>query len=55
MPASPGPSYFTDENALGIGKLLRRSGRDDVLYPGHEALPEVPLDIAPPGPRRERW
>lgn len=43
MPASPGPSYFTDENALGLGKLLRRSGRDDVLYPGHEALPEVPL------------
>lgn len=37
------PAYFTDENTLGLGKLLRRSGRDDVLYPGHEALPEVPL------------
>jgi hypothetical protein len=35
--------YFADENALGLGKLLRRSGRDDVLYPGHEELPEVPL------------
>lgn len=35
--------YFTDENALGLGKMLRRSGRDDVLYPGHEDLPEVPL------------
>jgi hypothetical protein len=35
--------YFTDENALGLGKLLRRSGRDDVLYAGHEDLPEVPL------------
>lgn len=42
---SPGfkPVYFTDENTLGLGKLLRRSGRDDVLYPGHERLPEVPL------------
>lgn len=35
--------YFADENSLGMGKLLRRSGRADVLYPGHEALPEVPL------------
>ncbi|WP_415096164.1 hypothetical protein [Micropruina sp.] len=38
--------YFTDENTLGMGKLLRRSGRDDVLYPGHEDLPEVPLGTA---------
>ncbi|TQJ31329.1 hypothetical protein [Microbacterium sp. SLBN-146] len=37
------PVYFTDENALGLGKLLRRKGRDDVVYPGHESLPEVPL------------
>lgn len=37
------PRSFTDENTLGLGKLLRRSGRDDVLYPGHEDLPEVPL------------
>lgn len=37
------PVYFADENALGLGKLLRRSGRDDVVYPGHENLPEVPL------------
>jgi len=35
--------YFTDENTLGLGKLLRRGGRDDVLYPGHEDLPEVSL------------
>lgn len=35
--------YFTDENALGLGKLLRRSGRSDVLHPGHDDLPEVPL------------
>jgi hypothetical protein len=35
--------YFTDENTLGLGKLLRRAGRDDVLYPGHEDLVEVPL------------
>ena len=37
------PVYFTDENALGLGKLLSRNGRGDVLYPGHDALPQVPL------------
>lgn len=37
------PAYFTDENTLGLGKLLRRSGREDVLYPGHEELPQVEL------------
>lgn len=35
--------YFTDENTLALDKLLRRAGRDDVLYPGHEELPEVPV------------
>ncbi|KAA9107928.1 hypothetical protein [Microbacterium rhizomatis] len=35
--------YFTDENALGMGKLLSRSGRDDIVFPGHPALPEVLL------------
>lgn len=34
--------YFTDENLLGLGKLLRRSGRRNVVYPGHEDLPEIP-------------
>jgi hypothetical protein len=43
MPPAPGPVYFTDENTLGLGKLLRRSGRDDVLYPGHEDPPEVSI------------
>ena len=43
MATGPGPVYFTDEHTLGLGKLLRRSGRDDVLYPGHEDLPDVPL------------
>lgn len=38
--------YFTDENALGLGKLLRRREREDVLYPGHGALPDVPLGSA---------
>jgi PIN like domain len=38
-----GPAYFTDENTLGLGKLLRRAGREDVLFPGHEDLPQVPL------------
>lgn len=37
------PVYFADENTPGLGKLLNRSGRTDVLYPGHENLPEVPL------------
>ena len=35
--------YFTDENALGLGKLLERAGSKIVLYPGHQGLPEVPL------------
>lgn len=39
----PRPLYFTDENLLGLGRLLRRQGRDDVLYPGHEQLPGIPL------------
>lgn len=43
MSVGLGPVYFTDENTLGLGKLLRRSGRDDVVYPGHEDLAEVPL------------
>ena len=46
MPSAPGPVYFTDENTLGLGKLLRRSGRDDVVYPGHADLPEVPIGTA---------
>jgi PIN like domain len=41
--AAQAPVYFTDENTLGLGKLLRREGRDDVVYPGHEQLPEVPI------------
>lgn len=43
MAQSGAPVYFTDENALGLGKLLRRLGRNDVVYPGHEDLLEVPL------------
>ena len=38
-----GARYFADENALGMAKLLIRSGRIDVVHPGHEALPAVPL------------
>ena len=34
--------WFADESVLGLGRLLARD-RDDVLYPGHPALPEVPL------------
>lgn len=43
MSAAFSPVYFTDENALGMGKILHRSGREDVLFPGHPSLPEVPL------------
>lgn len=43
MPTGPAFVYFTDENSLGLGKLLHRAGREDVLYPGHPSLPEVPL------------
>ncbi len=40
------PVYFTDENTLGLGKLMRRGGRLNVVYPGHESLPEIPLGSA---------
>jgi hypothetical protein len=43
MSHEPKPVYFTDENALGLGKLLHLDGREDVLFPGHASLPEVPL------------
>lgn len=43
MADRPEPAYFADENALGLAKLLRRTGREDVLHPGHEELPIVPI------------
>ena len=42
MPGGGQTTYFVDENTLGLGKLLRRKGREDVLFPGHESLPEIP-------------
>lgn len=42
MVTIPGPVYFTDENTLGLGKLLRRAGRDDVVFPGFDGLPQIP-------------
>lgn len=42
MPRGAALVYFTDENTLGLGRLLRRLGRHDVVYPGHEELPEIP-------------
>lgn len=44
--AEPSVVYFADENLLGMGKLLCRAGRPDVLHPGHEALPEIPRGTA---------
>jgi len=41
--AVPAPVYFTDENTLGLGKLLCKGGREDVVYPGHVDLPDVPV------------
>ena len=35
--------YFADENALGLAKLLIRAGREDIVHPGRELLPKVPL------------
>lgn len=35
--------YFADENAMGLAKLLIRDhGREDVVYPGHDGLPQIP-------------
>lgn len=46
MSAGASTAYFADENALGLGKLLHRAGRQDILYPGHTDLPAVPLGTA---------
>ena len=45
MPSGLGPVYFTDENALGLGKLLERAGRSNVLYPGHQGCPKSHLAL----------
>lgn len=37
--------YFADENLIGMGKLLRREGRDDIFYPGHEGVPEISREM----------
>lgn len=34
--------WFADESVLGFGRRLA-ARRDDVLFPGHPALPDVPL------------
>lgn len=33
--------FFVDENDLGLGRLLGKE-YEDVVYPGHPALPQVP-------------
>jgi len=40
MSAAFSPVFFADENALGLGKLLHRRGRDDIVYPGHPTCPK---------------
>lgn len=35
------PKWFVDETSLGLAKMLAIA-RDDVLHPGHPALPSVP-------------
>ncbi|MBA3308674.1 MAG: hypothetical protein H0U28_01245 [Nocardioidaceae bacterium] len=35
--------YFADENLLGFAKLMIRRGRIDIVHPGHDDLPDVPL------------
>jgi PIN like domain len=32
--------WYADESVLGFGKLLAKI-RDDVVYPGHPAIPEI--------------
>lgn len=34
--------WYFDESVLGAGKLLHEN-RDDVVFPGHPLLPELPL------------
>ena len=42
MPTSDvAPRFFVDENLLAIGRALA-AVREDVVYPGHRDLPEVP-------------
>ncbi len=43
--ARPGLRYFVDENLTALGKALV-SVRNDVVYPGHPRLPEVPAGTA---------
>lgn len=43
MAAAFSPVYFADENALGMAKLLGRMGREDILFLGHDSLPDVPI------------
>jgi PIN like domain len=35
--------FFVDENSLALGRMLAKQ-HDDVVYPGHPALLEVPLE-----------
>lgn len=41
--------WFVDENMLAVGKALSHV-RPDLVYPGHEVLPEVPR-----GTKDEDW
>ncbi len=38
---TPVHRFFVDENMLAVGKALA-AVRDDVVYPGHPSLPNVP-------------
>lgn len=46
MARAAAPVYFADENLLGVGKLLRLCGRVDVVFPGHQDIPEIPRGAA---------
>lgn len=41
------PSFFVDQNMLPVGWALA-AVRDDVLHPGHDDLPQVPLGTKDP-------
>jgi hypothetical protein len=37
--------WYFDESLLGVARILSDT-RDDVIYPGHPLVPELPLGIA---------
>lgn len=45
MAGDSGARFFIDENDLALGRSLSHARRD-VVHPGHQRLPEVPLGMS---------